>query len=166
MGRTLLITTLVLSVFSGEAFATKDILTTLAERTDLRIFLVALNSTELSAKLTGEGPFTLFAANDFAFSKLHSENVDALLLDPKSLNAVLRYHLVPRLILAAEVQATHTAPTLHGQRLTFSNNGQRVDSAHLVVTDIAASNGVIHIIDALVVPQDMRQIILRPFEWR
>ncbi len=166
MRRTLRVLFLVLLPFSGEALAAEDIMSILAEREDLRIYLLALESTKLSQELKGEGPYTLFAANDFAFSKLHPENVESLLFEPAALTTILQYHLVAGRLFASDIRFMSSTPSLHGQPLTFSNDGQRVDSANLVVKDILAANGVIHIVDALVVPQDARQFILHGYEWR
>ena len=157
---------LLLIPLSSETFGAEDILSILAERDDLSTYLLAVEATEFSQELQGDGPYTLFVANDFAFSKLHPENVDSLLLDSESLTVVLRYGLVPRLVLASDIRSMSSSPTAHGQALTFSKEGQRVDRANLVVTDLLATNGVVHVVDALIVPQEARQTILRGFNWR
>ena len=75
-------------------------------------------------------------------------------------------HLAIAIVLASDIRSMSSSPTAHGQALTFSKEGQRVDRANLVVTDLLATNGVVHVVDALIVPQEARQTILRGFNWR
>lgn len=118
--------------------------------------LAAVEAAGLVGVLESEGPFTVFAPTDAAFAALPAGTIDALLADIPALTAVLTYHVVPGRIGAADiVQAGGAQPaTVQGQRLTIEivNGEVLVDGAKVVTADIQASNGVIHVIDAVVLP--------------
>jgi len=115
----------------------------------------ALGAAGLVDTLQGEGPFTVFAPTDEAFAALPAGVVDALLLEENrdALVSVLTYHVVPGLVAAADVVAGDVA-SVEGSHITVSIADGVVlnGSAHVVTADVAASNGVIHIIDAVIVP--------------
>ena len=103
--------------------------------------------------LKGTGPFTVFAPTDEAFAKLPAGTLDALLKDKQKLAAVLTHHVVPGRVMAAQVKPG-PVKTVQGQSLTVTTaGGVMVDNAKVVKTDIAASNGVIHVIDSVVLPK-------------
>ena len=104
--------------------------------------------------LKGKGPFTVFAPTDEAFAKLPSGTLDALLEDKQKLAAILTYHVVPGKVMAAQVKPGQVK-TVQGQSLTVTarSGAVMVDNARVVKTDIAASNGVIHVIDTVILPK-------------
>ncbi|NNL68197.1 MAG: fasciclin domain-containing protein [Myxococcales bacterium] len=116
--------------------------------------VAAVQAAGLVETLKGEGPFTVFAPTDEAFAKIPKADLDALLADEEQLRAVLTYHVVPGKVLAADVVALETARTVQGQSITIdTSDGVRVDAARVVQTDIEASNGVIHVIDTVILPK-------------
>jgi len=118
----------------------------------------ALTAAGLVDTLKGTGPFTVFAPTDDAFAKLPAGTVDTLLKDPKGdLSTILTYHVVPGKVMAADVVKVQTAKAVSGDTLTVQAHGGSVlvDAAHVTKTDIAASNGVIHVIDAVMLPKGL-----------
>jgi uncharacterized surface protein with fasciclin (FAS1) repeats len=114
----------------------------------------AIEVAGLTETLQGSGPFTVFAPTDEAFAKIPKAELDALLADKAKLAKVLTYHVVPGKVMAADVTKVSSAKTVEGSSLAIdTSNGVKVDDANVVKTDIAASNGVIHVIDAVVVPK-------------
>ena len=118
--------------------------------------VAALQAADLVETLSGDGPFTVFAPTDEAFADLPDGTVESLLLpeNKEQLVAILTYHVVAGDVLAAEVVTFAGAPTVNGQSVTItvSESGVMVDSANVIQTDIVASNGVIHVIDAVILP--------------
>ena len=104
--------------------------------------------------LKGKGPFTVFAPTDAAFAKVPKADLDALLADKAKLAAVLTYHVVPGKVMAKDVKAGKVK-TVQGSELTVATDGGgvMVDNAKVVKTDIVADNGVIHVIDSVVLPK-------------
>ena len=117
--------------------------------------VTALQAAELDSVLSGEGEFTVFAPTDEAFAKLPEGTLDSLLADVPALKDVLLYHVVSGTVLAADVVALDSAATLQGQEVSISVMGESVmvDESNVVITDIAASNGVIHVVDAVLLPE-------------
>ena len=114
----------------------------------------AIQAAGLGETLSGDGPFTVFAPTDDAFAKLPEGTVEALLQDSEKLTAILTYHVVPGKVMASDVMGLQSAPTVQGQSLAIdTSNGVKVDNASVVKTDIVASNGVIHVIDTVLLPQ-------------
>jgi uncharacterized surface protein with fasciclin (FAS1) repeats len=115
--------------------------------------VTAIDRAGLSDALANQGPYTVFAPSDDAFAKLPAGAVESLLAAPDTLADVVNYHLVPGRITAADISGRVSAETLHGEDLVISNNGAvRIDGARLVSSDIEASNGVIHVIDRVLLP--------------
>ena len=113
----------------------------------------AVTAAGLVETLQGEGPFTVFAPTDEAFAKIPKAQLDALLKDKAALTKVLTYHVVPGKVMAANVKAGKVK-TVQGSELTVSTmGGVKVDSANVVKTDIVTDNGVIHVIDSVVLPK-------------
>ena len=117
----------------------------------------ALTAAGLVDTLKGEGPFTVFAPTDEAFAKLPAGTVEYL-LEPENreqLVAILTYHVVPGKVYAADVVKLNSATTVNGADVTITvrDDGVAVDDANIVKTDIAASNGVIHVIDTVILPR-------------
>ena len=103
--------------------------------------------------MKGKGPFTVFAPNDAAFAKVPKGDLDALLADKAKLTAVLTYHVVPGTVMAKDVKSGKVK-TVQGSELTLaaSGGGVMVDNAQVVKADIVADNGVIHVIDSVLLP--------------
>ncbi len=121
----------------------------------LTTFVAALEACELSNTLRTRGPFTLFAPIDAAFGSLPATIMQRPYADLPRMAAILSYHIVPGLAMAADLMEMKEATTLHGQTVTFANTGGiRVNGAHITQADIEADNGVIHTIEALLLPFD------------
>ena len=115
--------------------------------------LAAVDAAGLGDTLAGGGPFTVFAPSDEAFAQLPPGTVESLLADPAKLVAILTYHVVPGRVTAADAAGLELAPTVHGEALPLSvNGGIRVAGAAVVSADIEATNGVIHVIDRVLLP--------------
>jgi uncharacterized surface protein with fasciclin (FAS1) repeats len=114
----------------------------------------ALAKADLVSTLKGKGPFTVFAPTDAAFAKVPKADLDALLADKAKLAAVLTYHVVPGKVMAKDVKPGKVK-TVQGSELTLaaSDGGVKVDGAQVVQADIVADNGVIHVIDSVVLPK-------------
>jgi uncharacterized surface protein with fasciclin (FAS1) repeats len=130
-----------------------NILQTARAAGSVQTLLTAIDRAGLSDVLEHEGPYTVFAPSDEAFAKLPDGAVQSLLAAPDTLADVVSYHLVPGRITAADIAGRISAETLQGEDLAISNNGAiRIDGARLVSGDVKASNGVIHIIDRVLLP--------------
>jgi uncharacterized surface protein with fasciclin (FAS1) repeats len=119
--------------------------------------VAAVKAAGLVETLKGPGPFTVFAPTDEAFSKLPPGTLETLLKPENKarLQNILTYHVVPGKVMAQDVIKLHSAKTVEGGMITVTmmNGGVMVDNAHVIKTDIAASNGVIHVIDAVILPK-------------
>jgi uncharacterized surface protein with fasciclin (FAS1) repeats len=125
---------------------------------DFKTLVAAVQAADLVETLNGKGPFTVFAPTDAAFAKLPPETL-AMLLKPENkakLAAILTYHVVPGSVKAADVVKLKTAGSVQGQRVDIKVDGANVtvDGAKVVKTDIGCSNGVIHVIDTVILPVD------------
>ena len=137
--------------------ADKDIVDTAVEAGNFTTLVKAVEAAGLVDTLKGEGPFTLFAPTDEAFSKVPADALNALLADKEALTQVLTYHVVPGKVMAADVTGLTSAKTVEGSEITIdTSNGVNVDGANVVQTDIETSNGVIHVIDAVIMPESMK----------
>ena len=144
------ISTLALTAATVQA---KDIVDTAVAAGDFKTLAVALEEAGLIDTLKGKGPFTVFAPTDAAFAKVPKKDLDALLADKSKLASVLTYHVVPGTVMAKDVKAGKVK-TVQGSDLTLStSDGVKVDGANVVKTDIVADNGVIHVIDSVVLPK-------------
>lgn len=132
----------------------KDIVDTAVGAGQFNTLATALEAAGLVQTLKGPGPFTVFAPTDAAFAKVPKAELDALLADKAKLTAVLTYHVVPGKVMAADVEPG-PVKTVEGRELTIAvdRSGVRVDDATVTATDIVADNGVIHIIDSVVIPR-------------
>ena len=136
------------------ADATKDVVDTAVQAGSFTTLTKALTAAGLVDTLKGPGPFTVFAPTDAAFAKLPARTLEALLADKARLTKVLTYHVVSGNVMAADVMKLSSAKTVEGQSITISKTGGvKVDNANVVKTDIVASNGVIHVIDAVMLPR-------------
>ncbi len=116
--------------------------------------VAAVQAADLVDTLKGAGPFTVFAPTDDAFGNLPAGTLDALLADVPALTDVLLYHVVSGKVMAADVVTLSSATTVLGQDVTIMVDGANVyvNDAQVIITDIEASNGVIHVIDAVLIP--------------
>ena len=134
----------------------KDIVDTAIEAGSFQTLVTAVRAADLVETLKGDGPFTVFAPTDEAFAKLPKGTLEDLLkpANKQKLAAILTYHVVPGRLPAGKVVKSDGATTALGQRLQFAVDGDqvRVDKAQVLKTDIECSNGVIHVIDAVVLP--------------
>jgi transforming growth factor-beta-induced protein len=116
--------------------------------------VTALQAAELVETLQGDGPFTVFAPTDDAFNALPAGTVEGLLADIPALTNVLLYHVVSGKVMAADVVNLSSADTVQGQPVSVMVDGGavKINDAQVIITDIEASNGVIHVIDAVILP--------------
>ncbi len=132
-----------------------DIVAVASSAGSFNTLVAAVKAAGLVETLQGKGPFTVFAPTDEAFAKLPAGTVESLLKpeNKAKLIAILTYHVVPGKVLAADV-TTSQAPTVNGQKLPLVVAGGKVSagSANVVATDVAASNGVIHVVDSVILP--------------
>lgn len=114
----------------------------------------AVQAAGLVETLSGEGPFTVFAPTDEAFAQIPQDTLQAVLANKEQLTAILTYHVVPGKLMAADVVRNSQLQTAQGQSITVSTEGGvKVDDANVVQTDIEADNGVIHVIDKVIMPK-------------
>ncbi len=150
----LLLSVIALAGHHGEM--KKDIVDTAVAAGQFNTLAAALDAAGLVDTLKGEGPFTVFAPTDEAFAKLPEGTVDSLLKpeNKEKLIAVLTYHVVPGKVMAADVISLSSATTVNGEDVTIKaeNGGVMIDNANVVKTDIKTSNGVIHVIDTVILP--------------
>jgi len=159
--------TLTPNLFAGECTASKtasaatcaagkDIVAVAAGADNFKTLVAAVKAAGLVETLQGTGPFTVFAPNDAAFAKLPAGTVEDLLKpeNKDKLIAILKYHVIPGKVLAADVK-TMEVKTVEGQnvKLVVSAEGVTVDNAKVVKTDVMAENGVIHVIDTVIIPK-------------
>lgn len=134
--------------------AGKNIVDTAVGAGQFKTLVAAVQAAELVDTLKGKGPFTVFAPTDDAFAKVPKEKLEALLKDKKALSAVLTYHIVPGTVLAADVAKLESAKTVQGASITIAKKDGKVmvNGANVLKTDIVCDNGVIHVIDAVILP--------------
>jgi uncharacterized surface protein with fasciclin (FAS1) repeats len=131
-----------------------DIVDTAVAAGSFKTLATALQAAGLVDALKGKGPFTVFAPTDEAFGKLPEGTVEALLKDKEKLTAILTYHVVPGKVTSGQVVKLDSAKTLQGGKVSISaEDGVRINSARVVKADINTSNGVIHVIDSVLLPE-------------
>lgn len=145
--------TTILALGMAMSVQAKDIVDTAVAAGSFQTLATALGAAGLVDTLKGKGPFTVFAPTDEAFAKIPKADLDALLKDKAKLTAVLTYHVVSGKVMAKDVKAGKVK-TVQGSELTIATTGGvTVDNAKVVKTDIEASNGVIHVIDTVIMPK-------------
>jgi uncharacterized surface protein with fasciclin (FAS1) repeats len=150
MKKLILTAALAASVFAVQA---KDIVDTAVAAGNFKTLATALQAAGLIETLKGKGPFTVFAPTDAAFAKVPKADLDALLADKAKLTAVLTYHVVPGKVMAKDVKAG-MVKTVQGSNITVTTkDGVMVNNAKVTATDIVADNGVIHVIDTVIMPK-------------
>lgn len=131
-----------------------DVIDTAVAAGDFSTLVTAIKAAGLVETLKGDGPFTVFAPTDEAFKKIPEAQLAALLEDKAALTKVLTYHVVPGKVMAADVVKLDSAATVEGRSVRISSSdGVKVDNAKVLKTDITASNGVIHVIDTVIMPK-------------
>jgi uncharacterized surface protein with fasciclin (FAS1) repeats len=166
-----LVTLICLSVVGGNALAgscnskaahsheakveTKATIYGLASEGGFKTLTAAIEAAGLQEALSEKGPFTVFAPTDEAFAKLPEGTVEALLADPEALKQVLLYHVTEGTVLAEDVVKLKKAETLNGQKVAINaKDGVKINDATVIKTDIMAENGVIHVIDTVLIPAE------------
>jgi len=134
---------------------TKDIVDTAVSAGTFNTLAAALKAADLIGTLKGAGPFTVFAPTDEAFAKLPKGTLDALMKDPAKLKSILLYHVVSGKVMASDVVKLNSAKSVQGSAISIKAAGGKVmvDNANVLKTDIMASNGVIHVIDQVILPK-------------
>ncbi|SEW40236.1 Uncaracterized surface protein containing fasciclin (FAS1) repeats [Cognatiyoonia koreensis] len=144
------------STMATAAFAdghSMDIVDTAVEAGTFTTLVAAVEAAGLVDTLKGEGPFTVFAPTDEAFAALPEGTVEGLLADPEALAAILTYHVVAGKVMSTDLSDGMTATTVNGADITIgTEGGVTVNEANVTTADIEASNGVIHVIDAVILP--------------
>jgi uncharacterized surface protein with fasciclin (FAS1) repeats len=135
------------------AVQAKDIVDTAVAAGNFKTLATALQAAGLVETLKGKGPFTVFAPTDAAFAKVPKDQLDALLKDKAALTKVLTYHVVPGKVMAKDVKAGMVKTVQGGELTVATAGGVMVDGAKVTATDIVADNGVIHVIDSVVIPK-------------
>lgn len=141
-------------VFATTLSHAADIVDTAVAAGSFKTLVTAVQAAGLVDTLKGKGPYTVFAPTDEAFAKIPKEKLDALLKDKTALAKVLTYHVVPGKVMAADVKPG-SVKTAEGSSLKVSMAGDKVkvDNATVIKTDVAADNGVIHVIDSVIMPK-------------
>jgi uncharacterized surface protein with fasciclin (FAS1) repeats len=147
---------LALNPSAGADDEKKDVVDTAVAAGNFKTLAKAIEAADLVETLKGKGPFTVFAPTDDAFSKLPEGALEALLKDKEKLKAVLTYHVVSGKVAAADVVNLKEAKTVQGKplQITAKDGGVMINKAKVVKADIAASNGVIHVIDTVLLPPE------------
>ena len=142
----------IIAISSVTAFAAKDIVDTAVSAGNFKTLVTALKAADLVKTLKGKGPYTVFAPTDEAFAKIPKADLDALLANKEKLTAVLTYHVLSGKIMAKDVKAGDVA-TVNGKTVKITTDGGvAVNTSKVTATDIKASNGVIHVIDTVLMP--------------
>jgi len=133
-----------------------DIIETALSDDNFTTLVTAVKAAGLVDALKGEGPFTVFAPTDEAFAELPEGTLEALLKDKKMLSSILTYHVVEGAVSSAQVVELDAAETLNGQNIAIAMaDGQvMINDANVIVTDILCSNGVIHVLDKVILPSE------------
>ncbi len=147
-----------LSMTAAAAFAAPamadDIVDVAAGAGSFGTLIAAVQAAGLEETLRGDGPFTVFAPTDEAFAALPEGTLEALLADTEALTAILTYHVLPDAVMSTDLSDGMTPETVNGQPVTIGVSDMvTVDNAIVVTPDIEASNGVIHVIDAVILPE-------------
>lgn len=142
------------AVFAGPGSKKADIVDTAVSAGQFQTLVTAVKAAGLVDVLKGDGPFTVFAPTDEAFAKLPKGTVEKLLKDKEALAKILTYHVVSGNVKAKDVVKLTSAKTVQGQKLSINTKkGVKVNNAKVVKTDISCSNGTIHVIDTVLLPE-------------
>ena len=133
----------------------KDIVTIAVDAGNFQTLATALTEAGFIETLQGDGPFTVFAPTDEAFAKLPEGTIESLLQDKETLNKILLYHVVPGEVTSKDVVKLKKAETLEGDYINIksSDAGVMINNSKVITVDIMASNGIIHVIDTVLIPE-------------
>jgi len=132
----------------------KTIVDIAAEDGRFTTLVAAVSAAGLADTLSGDGPFTVFAPTDDAFAALPEGTVEGLLNDIPTLTSILTYHVVPGAVMSGDLSDGMMPETVNGQTVTIGvDDGVTVNGATVIIADIEASNGVIHVIDSVILPE-------------
>ena len=132
----------------------KNIVETAVGAGNFTTLVAAVQAAGLVDTLSGEGPFTVFAPTDEAFAKIPADDLQAILADTDLLTSILTYHVVAGKVMSTDLSNGMTAPTVQGSDVTImTDGGVTVDGAKVVAADVEATNGVIHVIDTVILPK-------------
>ena len=132
----------------------KNIIETAVENPQFSTLVTAVKAADLVATLSGPGPFTVFAPTNDAFAKIPAETLQAVLADKAKLTSILTYHVVSGKVMAKDVAGMTEAKTVQGSTIKIdASNGVMINNAKVTTADIECSNGVIHVIDTVLMPQ-------------
>ena len=149
------VTAIAAPAFAGSMGKAKDIVDTAASAGTFNTLLAAAEAAGLVDTLKSDGPFTVFAPTDEAFAALPEGTVEALLADPEALAGILTYHVVAGEVMSTDLVDDMKAATVNGAEITVElDNGVMINEASVITADIDASNGVIHVIDAVILPPE------------
>ncbi len=157
--KTTIALTTAVSLLASTAFAgghSKDIVDTAVDAGSFGTLVAAVQAAGLVETLKGEGPFTVFAPTDEAFAALPEGTVESLLLpeNKDQLVAILTYHVIPGKVMSTDLTDDMDAATVQGSSVTIDlDNGVMIENANVTTADIEASNGVIHVIDTVILPE-------------
>jgi uncharacterized surface protein with fasciclin (FAS1) repeats len=138
---------------TGDLLTQKDVVDTAESAGAFSTLISAIKAADMMSTLKGAGPFTVFAPTDEAFAKLPADELQALLQDKEKLRMILAYHVVAGRVSVRDVAGMSSATTMAGPALNIdSSSGVKVNNATVVQPDVMASNGIIHVIDTVLVP--------------
>ena len=133
----------------------KNLIQTAISAGNFKIFINVIQEAGLFDTLSTDGPYTIFAPNDEAFSKLPAGTLENLIHDKEKLTDILTYHVIPNKVMASQVSNLKTANTINGKKLTIKKSSDlKIDSAKVIKTNINCTNGVIHVIDEVLLPKN------------
>jgi uncharacterized surface protein with fasciclin (FAS1) repeats len=153
-----ILSVIALAIFTITAAPAADIVDTAVSAGSFKTLVKAVQAAGLVETLKGPGPFTVFAPTDEAFAKLPAGTLESLLANPEQLKKVLTYHVVAGKVMASDVVKLKEAKTVQGSSAKIKVTGGTVmiDNAKVVKTDIACDNGVIHVIDTVILPKEKK----------
>ena len=139
--------------FANASGNSMDIVDTAINAGSFTTLVAAVQAAGLVDTLKGEGPFTVFAPTDEAFAALPEGTVEGLLADPEALAKILTYHVIAGKVMSTDLSDGMTAATVNGAEVTITTmGGVKINGAHVISADIETSNGVIHVIDQVILP--------------
>ncbi|MCC7433952.1 MAG: fasciclin domain-containing protein [Methanoregulaceae archaeon] len=158
---TKMIATVATAAFAVVAFAQKDIVDTAVGAGQFKTLTALVGEAGLVETLKGKGPFTVFAPTDKAFAKLPKSLVDTLMKDKKLLTSVLTYHVIAGNVMSTDLKNGLKAKTVQGENLMVTIKGKTVkfNKSGLVAADVKATNGVIHVIDTVLLPPSIEKAL-------
>jgi len=148
-------TAILFAVDHNDKSSNKNLVTVAVESGQFTTLVKALNETGLVETLRGEGPFTVFAPTDEAFAKLPEGTIESLLKDKETLKTILLYHVVAGKVISKEVVNLKNAETIAGKNINIKvvDSGVIINDSKIISADVMASNGVIHVIDTVLIPE-------------